>query len=241
MKIFIRDDADQSVYNEIFKLGEYRAADKAIKNAREPVIDVGAHAGFFSLYCRALNPQVKIFAIEPEPENFKQLQKHIAGNNIKGVEPVPAALAGETGERELIISKDNHNHRLRLPPPRLPLIKGEDNFPPLDKGRAREGYWVAAFSLGDFCRRYKIKNVALLKMDIEGGEEETFKSASASDLAMVKNVILEYHGNNFAPIEQKLRENGFGVQKFPSKFDNKMGFLFARNKRYVSPSMDSGG
>ena len=61
----LRDEADQSVFNEIFKLGEYRSADEAIKNAKDAIVDVGAHAGFFSMYCRALNKKVKIFAVEP--------------------------------------------------------------------------------------------------------------------------------------------------------------------------------
>jgi hypothetical protein len=45
---------------------------------------------------------------------------------------------------------------------------------------------------------------------------------------------MEYHnysGLNYKSIEIQLRENGFGVQIFPSKFDKKMGFIFAKNKR----------
>lgn len=218
-KFFLRDEADESVRNEIFKLREYRAADVAIKNAVSPILDVGAHAGFFSLYCRALNPKVKIFAIEPEPKNVAALKKHLKENAVSGVRVAACALAGESGRRELVLSPDSHNHALG--------------------GPAKNG--VLCFSLADFCRKYKIKNVSLLKMDIEGGEFEVLDSAAAADLAMVKNVILEYHNNNFRPLERKLRENGFSVQRFPSKFDNKMGFLFARNKRYVSSSLDSGG
>lgn len=219
MKFFLRDEADESVRNEIFKLREYRAADEAIKNASSPILDVGAHAGFFSLYCRSLNSKVKIFAIEPEPNNIVALQKHLKENAIKGVSVAACALAGKSGRRELALAADSHNHALG--------------------GPTKNG--VPCFSLADFFRRYKIKSVSLLKMDIEGGEFEVLDGATAGDLAMVKNVILEYHNNNFRPLEQKLRESGFGVSRFPSKFDKKMGFLFARNKRYVSPSLDSGG
>jgi hypothetical protein len=37
-----------------------------------------------------------------------------------------------------------------------------------------------------------------------------------------------------ALIEKKLRENGFGVEIFPSQFDKTMGFLWAKNKKKKS-------
>ena len=77
LKIDLRDEADRSVFNEIFKFGEYRIAEEAIRGAAYPILDIGAHAGFFSLYCHAQNPKVKIFALEPEPENYKFLQKNL--------------------------------------------------------------------------------------------------------------------------------------------------------------------
>jgi hypothetical protein len=52
---------------------------------------------------------------------------------------------------------------------------------------------------------------------------------------MVNYVILEYHEGRekSIEIEQQLRENGFSVQVFPSKFDKTMGFMYGRNKRKV--------
>ncbi len=51
----IRDEADNSVMREIFKLREYRAAEAIIKESADVILDVGAHVGFFVLYARALN------------------------------------------------------------------------------------------------------------------------------------------------------------------------------------------
>ena len=48
-------------------------------------------------------------------------------------------------------------------------------------------------------------------------------------------MILEYHkGNEYKVLAEKLRENGFGVQVFPSHFDKTMGFIWANNKRIKS-------
>lgn len=242
-RVYLRDEADQSVYNEIFKLREYRSADEVIKTAKHAIIDVGAHAGFFSMYCRALNEKVKIFAVEPEPNNLELLKRHLVENKILGVKVVAGAMAGQSEERRLVLSADSHNHRLAQP-----IFRDEEDA---DKTIA-----VKAFSFADFCKQNKIKKISLLKMDIEGGEYELFDSMSDADFAMVNYVILEYHngyeargngardisrangqytsqymGSRHKGIAEKLRANGFGVQVFPSHFDKTMGFIFANNKR----------
>lgn len=226
----LRDEADQSVFNEIFKLKEYRAADEVIKNAKDAIVDVGAHAGFFSMYCRALNEKVKIYAVEPEPKNLEALQQHLDENKISGVKVIAGAIAGETSERQLVLSADSHNHRL-----------GEEEFSSSDsmfadrvdeEKNTEKTIGVRAFSLADFCKKNKIKKISLLKMDIEGGEYEVFDGMSATDFAMVNFIILEYHrGKEHKDLAEKLRANGFGVQVFPSHFDKTMGFLWANNKR----------
>ena len=233
-QVYLRDDADQSVYNEIFKLGEYRSAEEAIKTAKHAIIDAGAHAGFFSLYCRALNEKVKIFAVEPEPENLKLLKRHLDENKILGVKVIAGALAGETGERKLFLSSDSHNHFV-IPTEMEGSLSSGVRDSSTTHGSARNDsrtLKVKALSFSDFCKQNKIKKISLLKMDIEGGEYELFDGMSAEDFAMVNFVILEYHrGDEYKNIAEKLRANGFGVQVFPSHFDKTMGFIFANNKR----------
>ncbi len=217
-QFIIRDEADESVCNEIFKHREYRIADEAIRNAKDPVVDVGAHAGFFSIYARSLNPKIKIFAIEPEPRNIEAFNNHILINKISGVELIEAALAGESGVRRLEVAEDSHNHKLA------------DGFP-----EGAQSVIVKAASFADFCEQNRIKRISLMKLDIEGGEYEVFEAMSEADLAIVNYIVLEYHmgREKSKEIEGKLRIHGFAVQVFPSKFDKTMGFIFAHNKRFV--------
>ncbi len=215
----IRDDADASVAAEIFKEREYRLAEPIITSASAPVLDIGAHAGFFSLYARSLNPSVKIVAVEPEPNNFELLKKTLAENDVKNVEVVKAALSSKTGNRKLIISVDSHNHRLLAP--------GESDT-------SKESISVYTYSLSDLMKKCIITNVSLLKLDIEEGEYEAFESITPADLQKIDAIIMEYHlrgGRKLEKIETKLRESKFGVQVFPSRFDKTMGFLFAKSKR----------
>lgn len=216
----VRDDADQSVIAEIFKLREYRRAEEKIRSATSAIIDVGAHAGFFSLYTRALNSTVPIFALEPEPNNLIGLQKNISQNEAAGITVVPKALTSATGRVDLIITNDNHNHYVARP------FK--------DDGKKIR---VASTSLADLCTNHAIEKINLLKMDIEGGEYLVFDTLQAADFAKIEAVILEYHNTkskNYKSIEQNLREHGFSVEIFPSKFDKTMGFLWALNKKQKS-------
>ncbi len=217
-QVQIRDEADDSVLAEIFKHREYRATEKIIRATSDPIIDVGAHAGFFTLYCRALNPTIPIYALEPEPANQTCINEQLVKNKITNVTLIKAALTGETGQGTLALTPDSHNHYI--------LTKKNSGTEPT--------IIVPTLHFADVIRQNKIKRVGLLKIDIEGGEYAVFKSLRSEDFAYLNAIIMEYHNQDqqtFHPIEQQLREQGFGVQIFPSKFDKQMGFLFARNKR----------
>lgn len=208
------DSAGESVAAEIFKYREYRRAEQVIIDSKLPIFDVGAHVGLFTAYCRALNPDVKIVAIEPERKNFLALNNNIKANKLKNILTVNAALAGENSRRELRISADSHNHALF--------------------GSSDESQVVNARTLASIMDESKIHKAGLIKIDIEGGEREVFRSFSSDDFTRVEYFILEYHEKIVTKkeIENILRVHGYGVQIFPSKFDKTMGFIFARNKRF---------
>lgn len=220
INICIRDDADESVVAEIFDWREYKMAEDAISKTKDLILDVGAHIGVFSIYAKTINPLARIYAFEPEENNFEFLKKNLTLNKISDVKIFHMALAGFSGKRELLLGADNINHRL--------LSKGP---------RGEKTVFVKAMSLSDFLEEKKDDRIGLLKMDIEGGEYEILENLSAEDFEKIENIVLEYHefdGRNRLEIENILRENGFGVQVFPSRFEKGLGFMFARNKRKQS-------
>lgn len=212
-----RDQADKSVWTEIFKLREYRQAEEIIKESKKIILDIGAHAGFFALYCRALNSKTPIICVEPEPENIKILNRHLEINDTHGVMVEPSALAEKSGKRELFISPDSSFHFL--------LSDGE---------KTDSKIIVNCLSLKDLRKKYKIDRIDIMKMDIEGGEYELIQHWSKDEWSAIDNLIMEYHdyrNNKHKILKQILNENGFSVEEYPSKFDNTMGFFFARNKK----------
>lgn len=220
-KVELRDQADKSIVAEIFQLREYRGAEEIIKTAKFPIIDAGAQAGFFVLYCRALNPEVKIYAVEPEANNAKALARHLKTNRIKDVKVMQQALGGQTEQREFYISKDTHNHSL--------IGLNEEDL----AGKKV----ISSISLTDFLRKNKLNKISLLKMDIEGAEYEVLSNLPPEGWQKISVILLEYHDlkeHNHRELENLIRQNGFRLEVFPSHFDKKLGYMIARNKRVGS-------
>jgi FkbM family methyltransferase len=218
LAVKLRDEIDESIWAEIFKHGEYRVCEPIIISAQYPIIDVGAHAGFFSLYARDLNQNVLIYAMEPEPKNFIALNTNINGNKLKNIFTLNLALTDKSDKKKLIISEDSHNHKLITKP---------------EKDGKQKTCSVQTICLSDLFKNYNINKISLLKMDVEGEEFKIFKNAKSPELRQIEAIILEYHNNqenNYKKIENILRKNGFGVQIFPSKFEKKLGFIYANNK-----------
>lgn len=214
----LRDEVDDSIFNEIFKYREYRQTEEIIKKASGAIIDVGAHAGFFSLYTAALNPSVKICALEPEPANFSALEENIKLNpEFNRIRLFNIALSSKTGETTLYLSPDSHNHSLLE-----------------EMAKTGKKSKVRSTTLGNFCTEQKISRIALLKMDIEGGEHDIIKNLDPTEFDLIDYLFLEVHKTEsdfYESLEMILRPAGFSVQIFPCQFATDLKFILARNKR----------
>lgn len=230
-KYYLRDDVDFSVFNEIFKIMEYKACVDLIKNTQKPIIDIGAHVGFFSIFANCLNNKAKIYSIEPEKNNFDFLNKHKNENNFSNIKTFKCAIGGESNSNgKLFIAEDSINHKIKNQKPKTKKEEKED-------GSFQN---IRIFSLEDFLNDNKIDKVSLIKMDIEGGEYDILENIDENTYLRIGAFIMEYHNiiKNQKPktkndIEFILRKNGFSVQVFPSKFDKDLGFIFAINKRFM--------
>ncbi len=219
-KVNIRSQADKSVMKEIFELREYKDVESIIKSAKaagfgraEPIIDAGAQAGFFSLYCLALNPKVRVYAIEPDENNLEVLEDNLNLNNVPNIEIIAGALAGKSGLRDFYVSYDTHNHSLfKVLTPQITKVTK-----------------VKAYSLDDFLNEQEITQVSLLKLDVEGSEYEVLQNFRGWE--KINNIILEYHDFGefkHTQLENLLREKGYKIKTTLSKFEQSLGFIVAR-------------
>lgn len=210
-QVDVRGDADQSVFAEIFSLREYAPVEPAIRAAKRGILDIGAHKGYFVLYTRALNASVPIYAYEPEEQNFRALKEHLAMNRVDGVVAKNAALAAEEGTVVLNVSEDSHNHSLVVDPGMMKHQK------------------VSATTLERVLA--KMGGCDLIKMDVEGAEFQILENAGAA-VFEVPEYFLEYH--EYMPtmksstLKVLFEKHGYTVKIVPSKYDKRMGFLWAK-------------
>lgn len=157
----------------IFCRQEYK-----IPGDAQVVIDAGANIGTFSIY--ACNKNVKeIYAIEPFPETFNQLQKNIDLNGLKNKVKLKAlALAKESGNRLMDLNNGPSQSR--------GLLKKNDSH---------LGLKVPTLTLADFLKSINKEEIDLLKIDIEGGEHEVFHNSDDQTLKKIKHIAMEYHPN----------------------------------------------
>lgn len=213
LNLKILTDADESVFNEIFTDRDYKILDPIIKNAKNLILDIGAHLGFFSIYTKTLNSYVPIIAFEPDERNFDLLKENLKLNHIKNITVKRVAVSNVIQKQALYISPDSHNHSL------LQSANVEQNntkvidTTTIDKILA----WTPVCDL--------------VKMDCEGAEFEIIKNLPPETFLKIKTFYVEYHefGDNLKKenLSEIFRKNNFNVKIFYSHYDKKMGFILA--------------
>lgn len=218
VEITINSDADESVFGEIFAEREYKMLEPVIVAAKAPIIDIGAHVGMFSIYCAVLNPSVKIFAYEPDENNFAAMKDNLQDNNVKSVVAKNVAVGGVVGTRSLFLSRDSHNHSL-LSAEAAGDFSGEEKM-------------VNVVTLERILEQNRLSRLSLVKMDCEGAEFEILENLSAAVFATVENFYVECHRYTFemnpARLVEIFKKHGFRVEMWSNHYDKRMGFIWAR-------------
>ena len=95
-------------------------------------VDVGAHAGFFSLLAAHHYPELEILAFEPTPESFATLGRNLAMNGCRNVTAFPEAVSDADGQARFNISLSSDNCSFYPHPHAPPLKQVEVNTRTLD-------------------------------------------------------------------------------------------------------------
>ncbi len=140
------------------------------------VLDIGAWVGPTSLY--AAHRAHKVYAFEPDPLAFGELQENLKLNpDIKNVELVQACIAESNGE-------------LRMGAPGDAVGNSVSSI----LFSARETSWtVPAFRLGSFLRKSEIQSPLFVKVDVEGYEYSLLPSLLKDLTGYESTVYLSTH------------------------------------------------
>ncbi len=184
-------------YREFFDIKVYENSIIDFSNLNT-VVDIGASVGLFTKYIATKNPK-KIYALEPIQKAYDNLSNLCSDD--QRITPLNMALDTASGTRDIYFTDENTT-----------ISRFINNFPTLNYNYGKTE--VATITWKDMIRILEIKEVSLLKMDIEGHEYAIFQNFDAHDLSQIQQIILEFHfGQNgeIAIVAGKLYQHGFKV------------------------------
>lgn len=143
-------------------------------------IDVGANIGHYTIMLANANRDSQIFAIEPEKRNLNILRENARLNKLRNCTIIP--LVAYKKRSKLVLYNDMGG-------------KNEGSYSIVKSSARAKKERVSADKLDNMSREFGIKNVGLIKIDVEGAEEDVVKGALMLLRRYRPNIILEVWDN----------------------------------------------
>jgi FkbM family methyltransferase len=167
-----KNTSDISVYRQIFFDGEY---DIHINEEPRIIIDLGGNIGLFALLMQSRYPGALIISVEPDPDNFIQLQKNTS--RFKNIHIYKKA----AWHRKELLSLSEKKAGAEWAQ-NVSSLPGNDSV--LEK--------IESITINELMSNHGLREIDLLKIDIEGAEAELF-SENIEWLNNVKVMAIELH------------------------------------------------
>lgn len=187
-------------------------------------IDVGAHQGFYTTkLAREVGDGGRVYAFEPEPENYSVLCSNLELNHLNNVVPLQVALSDYDGEGSLFtyrneIGWDSGKHFLRG------SSKGQPYWDKPDMPVSLSEYEtiVEVKTLDTVLSSDPPHSLDLIKIDVEGSEHKVLKGASETLKHYSPKIVLEVHYNQIYKILKHpsiLIELGYRLVEYEDKLE----------------------
>jgi len=191
------------------------------------VIDIGANGGVFTAYA-LYRGAGNVISVEPQAMALKNLYGTFGHD--RRVTIVPYAVASEAGKR-VMYAIDGNTTMSSFTPGRLDSEYINHTRYTIEVETISFDYLLQLPIDGR-----RIKRVDLLKLDIEEAEYEVIDAIPLSELALVQNIIIEFHANKqrLIGLLNKLTEAGFVYElrdqdtQLPTDVDAYTGCVIAR-------------
>jgi FkbM family methyltransferase len=151
------------------------------------IIDIGANIGNHSLFFSEFLEYDTIHSFEPHPHNFELLKKNMDG---KKAELYQIALSDTKGEMAMYNSDSSNNGGFSL-------HQQSTSFVVYDK--------IDTITLDS----YNLKNISMIKIDVEGHEEEVLKGAINTINETHPIIFIENLGHSWPELFRVDRLNSF--------------------------------
>lgn len=178
------DGSDLASFEHVFA-GAY---DVELSNEPRLILDLGANAGYASVFFALRYPQARVLAVEPVPANAAIVRRNVAA--LEQVEVVEAAV---WPRRTTVALHDPGKSYWGMR-----VFESESGD-------------VQTVTMPELLERAGVDTIDLLKIDIEGAERELF-SENTDWLARVRLLVLELH-DRFVPgcraaLDEAIRRSG---------------------------------
>ncbi len=186
--------------------------DAPLNQTKKIIVDLGSNVGVYSLYIALKNPKAKIYAVEPDSDNFKQLQENILVNGFKRrISAFQYVISKKCGKVPFFV--DNISSRAHS----LYHVTGKK-------------VQVPSIDLNSLFKKLKIKKCDILKLDIEGAEYEVLYNCPEKILRSINIVFVECHNlQNLDLAYSKKNMKEFLIHKQFRILRDKGEVLFAQN------------
>lgn len=190
-------------FKEVFLENAYVSGFEGSLPKKLNILDVGANAGFFTLFAASLFSKARIYSFEPVPENYQQLVRNKERNSQADISCFPMAVCGHDGEIFLNFELEENFTTAAT------IVGGKD--------ASGKGITVQCVSLANIFRKHEIDVCDLLKLDCEGAEFEILYNCQPETIAKVQRIAMEVHdgkenGHNMEALSAWLVFNGFVVR-----------------------------
>ncbi len=176
LKFTIRKNNDDfAILREIFLFEAYKSPNLTFKP--EVIFDLGSHIGASAIYLGKKFKNSKIYCFEPDENSRKLLEKNLKNNNIN-YKLFPYAVSGSNKIMRFNSNKDN---------------------PAFSKIDIRGNVEIQAININRILKEEKIKNIDILKVDIEGEEVKVLPTIKNK----VRLLMCENHMNKYSSKEMK--------------------------------------
>jgi FkbM family methyltransferase len=179
--LYVHDERDQHVSKRLREEGLWEPYETQlllkILNPGNVLIDVGANLGYYTVIgSTQVGPSGKVFAFEPEPQNFELLQKNCHLNSLDNVQLHHAALSDTNGSGYIYLNESNlGDHQV------------------YDAGEDRERRKIQMM-VGSELLATQTDRADLIKIDTQGAEYHVLKGLEALILQSLPelHIIVEF-------------------------------------------------